>query len=155
MLRKLRTRLKDLAIGRLDAAIASLTLWRARLSGADLGTVAAAAGPKDEMISRIRLLVNLRWGVHALVPLVLFLPATQASLQVHELIPNNKSFEVLAHLTRNPSYLAATITLNAVLYYLIGLTSGLLNTTIQNQAASLARRANEATMLHEVSSSLQ
>jgi K+-sensing histidine kinase KdpD len=79
----------------------------------------------------------------------------QAYLQVHGLLPNNKSFEAMQHLTHNSSYLAASITLNAVLYYLIAATSGVLARTIVAQAATLAKRANEATMLHEVSSSLQ
>ena len=268
MLSRARDRAVTLLIGRIDGATAVLTHWRARLSRSDLGQVAASAGPQDEMISRIRLLVNLRWAMHLLVPVVLlllarqglqlrsertaaidlttaqylwtlwpnfmlsatglginaayqlllrrgkslrpiahaqvwldtaifafviyttggvtspfaflytipvlaasmllslgaslsvatfatFLLAAQAYLQVQAMIPNNKSFEVLVHLTKNTTYLAATITLNAVLYYLIAVTSGVLNRTIRAQAASLAHRANEATMLHEVSSSLQ
>lgn len=267
MLDRLRGRLNVFLVRRIDGATSVLTRYRSRLSRTDAGTVGGDTRPHDFMASNIRLLVNLRWGVHLVVPAVLLLlaqeglqisstrapePAStmeyvvtlwpnfalafiglainavytillaraaslrpiahaqvwldatifalviyntggitspfaflytipilaaslllsfrasiavalfstlvlgaQALLQFHRLLPSEKSFEPLAQLLGNESYLFATVTLNGVLYMLIAVTSGVLTRQIREHEASLARRANEATMLHEVSATLQ
>jgi K+-sensing histidine kinase KdpD len=79
----------------------------------------------------------------------------QAWVQFHEVLPAHKYFEHLLALVHKPSYVIAVVGLNGVLYFLIAATSGILTRTIKEHELRLARRANEATMLHEVSSTLQ
>jgi K+-sensing histidine kinase KdpD len=78
----------------------------------------------------------------------------QAWLQMHHVV-NERYFEPLKPVLESRGYVIATVILNGVLYFLIAIASGVLSRTIHRHEARLAKRANEATMLYEVSSSLQ
>lgn len=75
--------------------------------------------------------------------------------QYHAWIPSERYFEAYKDLLRSPTYLIAMITLNGVMYFLIAFVSGALSRTVHEHERTLQRRANEATMLYEVSNSLQ
>lgn len=78
-----------------------------------------------------------------------------AQLQYHHLIPSERYFEPMRPLMEKGGYVSAMVTLDAILYFLIAFSSGALSRTIHKHEAALTARANEATMLYEVSSSLQ
>ncbi len=78
-----------------------------------------------------------------------------AWLQYRHIIPSERYFEPLAPLTEIGSYAIAMVTLDGVLYFLIAFASGALASTIHKHEKALAHRADEATMLYEVSATLQ
>ncbi|MEK7766707.1 MAG: GAF domain-containing protein, partial [bacterium] len=78
-----------------------------------------------------------------------------AFLQYRHIIPSERYFEPLLPLTQKGAFVIAMVTLNGVLYFLIAVASGALSSTVHKYEQDLARRANESTMLYEVSSSLQ
>lgn len=266
MIERIHARLLDLLLQTLDRAMVILTRYRARISHMDLGTVAEAPERKSEMVSKIRLLIRLRWAVDALVPVVLLVLAAQgltlttrrppptgmldyllalwpnltlaavalainaayrvflrkranlrpiayaqvwldivifglmiyatggiispftflftvpvlaaglllsfrasvaaaafavfvvgvtAALQHAGILPVRSYFAQLAPLMEAGASVAGLVTMNAVLYFLIAFAGGALSRTIHQHEETLTRRANQATMLYEVSSSLQ
>lgn len=84
-----------------------------------------------------------------------FIMAIMALLQYRHIIPSERYFEPLLPLTEKGGFIIAMVTLNGVLYFLIAVASGALSRTVHKYEQDLAHRANEATMLYEVSSSLQ
>ena len=77
MLEALHTRLLAFLLRSLDGTMATLTNYRAQLSNMDLGAVERPHVHKDDLTSKIKLLVKLRWGVDLLVPAMLLLLAAQ------------------------------------------------------------------------------
>ena len=255
-----------------DWAITGLTRWRVSLTGTDLGAVDRENARRDEMQTKIQLLVNLRWTVQIVVPSVLLLlsfeglrlagpsnsilninslestgryltslwpnwiltvvglginflyqkslksgrnlrpiahaqiwmdtilfalvifatggitsPFTflytipilasslllsmraslavaglatclvmgQALMQWSGILHAKRVFEPLREVASSGGYLIATVTLNAVLFFIIAFASGILTATIRRHEQNLSRRANEANMLAEVSRVLQ
>ena len=100
------------------------------------------------------LLLSFRAAVQA-AAFSSFVLATVGWLQYHEYIPSERYFEAYRDLLRSPTYLIAMITLNGVAYFLIAFVSGALSRTVHQHERTLERRASEATMLYEVSNSLQ
>lgn len=78
-----------------------------------------------------------------------------ASLHYNGVLTSKRYFLELAPLLQSRNYMIATITLDGVLYFLIAVATGALVATIRRHERALAARANEATMLSEVSSILQ
>jgi len=100
------------------------------------------------------LLLSFRAALQAAATSTVLL-ATVGWLQYHAWIPSERYFEAYKDLLRSPTYLIAMITLNGVMYFLIAFVSGALSRTIHEHERTLERRANEASMLYEVSNSLQ
>ena len=264
--------IKAFLLSWVDWAITALTRWRASLTGTALGAVDRENAMRDEMQTKIQLLVNLRWTVQIIVPAVLLLLSTeglrltghrnsilainsldstgrylaslwpnwilsafgfgvnflyqkylktggnlrpiahaqiwmdtilfalviyssggitspftflytipilasslllsmrasmavaglasllmmgQALIQWNGILHTERVFEPLMAVASNGAYLVATVTLNAVLYFIIAFASGILTATIRRHEQNLSRRANEANMLAEVSRVLQ
>ena len=265
MLEKLQARLLSLLLRNIDRMTSVLTSYRAQISNMEQGVVARPKIHKDEMVAKIRLLVNLRWGVDLLVPATLLLLAAQgvrlagkrefqanvdyllslwpnwtlasfglvinasyglllrrgrnlrpvafaqvwldilifslmifntggagspfsflytvpilaagmllsfqaglaaaatstalmavmAALHLSGVLEVKRYFTQLGDLLHARNYMIATVILNGVLYFLIAVATGALTATIRKHETALAARANEATMLSEVSSILQ
>ncbi|MEK7475597.1 MAG: GAF domain-containing protein [Candidatus Coatesbacteria bacterium] len=100
------------------------------------------------------LLLSFRAALQAAATSTVLLAAV-GWLQYHAWIPSERYFEAYRDLLRSPTYLIAMITLNGVMYFLIAFVSGALSRTVHEHERTLQRRANEATMLYEVSNSLQ
>jgi len=83
------------------------------------------------------------------------LMALMGSLHYSGVLTSKRYFIELAPLLHSRNYMIVSITLNGVLYLLIAVATGALVSTIHKHEKALAVRANEATMLAEVSSILQ
>jgi len=100
------------------------------------------------------MLLSFRLSVAA-AALATAVQVLQAWLMLNHGNVNERYFEPLKPVLESNGYVVATVILNGVLYFLIAVASGVLSQTIHRHEARLAKRANEATMLYEVSNSLQ
>ncbi len=100
------------------------------------------------------LLLSMRSAL-TVATLATALLAGQAWLQFTGRLDVQRVFEPLAPVVRQGGWVASTVTLNAVLFFIIALAAGLLTATIRRHEATLTRRAGEANMLYEVSNVLQ
>lgn len=100
------------------------------------------------------LLLSMRASL-AVAGLATLLVFGQAMMQWSGILHAKRVFEPLRAVATDGGYLASTVTLNAVLFFIIAFASGILTATIRRHEQNLSRRANEANMLAEVSRVLQ
>jgi len=100
------------------------------------------------------LLLSMRASL-AVAALASLLLGGQTWLQFTGILEVKRVFMPYRDVVNNLDYLAATVTLNAILYFIIAFASGVLTATIRRHERALSRRADEANMLYEISHILQ
>ncbi len=100
------------------------------------------------------MLLSLRSGMAAAGTATLMM-GIMAGLHLNGVLPTTRYFKELETLLGSRNYLIAMVALDGVLYFLMASSTGALVRTIHRHEQSLAARANEATMMSEVSSILQ